>query len=342
MTERKRSDGDPAEKRAEGKASNNSDPDIVDSGDVAIFVEDEKGARFRVTSRTSQIQQLGDLLRGRPKGVDFRTVLASVAATIGTIILTSAIGSGFQYVSWLNSIRLQSASDRTTKAGEVYEKAAMAIGTRYYATFSYLAAVQAAVNTKDNSERIIAKETTDENQKTVAFYYDELKDWNTGYDLLLTAIDYNLDRSIFRSAAISIKNPVSANQTNKVDCTSPLNKEMDDVGMDRRSLKGQFAVIRTCFMRVTTDFDALKAKAISDHAVVIDNTTKEKAEDRLSAINSMSNVFRCYALRRIEYYQGLKELAIISPNTVYQRFVNWRKQLALDQFTSADQQCALN
>lgn len=198
------------------------------------------------------------------------------------------------------------------------------------------------MNTKDNSERIIAKETTDENQKTITLYYDALRDWNTGYDLLLTTIDYSLDRSIFRSAEISTKNPISANLTNKLDCTSALNKEMNDVGMDSRSLKGQFAVIRTCFMRATKDFDALKTKVLFEPTVIIDDTTMRNAEDHLSAIDLMSNVFRCYALRRIEYYYGQKALAILSPSSVYQRIVNWRKQLALDQFKSADQQCAIN
>jgi hypothetical protein len=217
----------------------------------------------------------------------------------------------------------------------------MAIGTRYYATFSYLAAMQATVNTKDNNESVIAKETADENQKIIALYYNELRDWNNGYDLLLTAIDYSLDRSIFRSAGISIKNAVSARQTNNLDCTSALNKEMNGVGMDTRSLKGQFAVIRTCFMRVTAELDVLKTSALSNPVLVIDAATKTKTNEHLNAIDSMSNVFRCYALRRIEYYHNLKELAVLSPGTVYQRIVNWRKQLALAQFTSAHQQCAL-
>jgi hypothetical protein len=66
MTEREHQNPDDRapKEQATGKVSNNSAPNIVESGDVAIFVEDEKGARFRVTSRTSQIEHLGDLLRG--------------------------------------------------------------------------------------------------------------------------------------------------------------------------------------------------------------------------------------------------------------------------------------
>lgn len=303
-------------------------------GEVEIVVEDQKGERFRVRGSTSQIEHLGELLRGKSKNVNIRTVLASVAATLGTILFTATIGATFQYVSWLDTVRQQNATDRAMKAAETYEKAAAAIISRSYKSTVYLSAIQEG-NDKSKKQTAV-KGDDDDKQKASVAYADEIGNWNEGYDNLLTNIDYSLDRPILRFAEIPVRNPVSSKQTNRIDCTNSLDEQMDAVGMDHRSLKGQFAVINFCFVHASSQFEALRTGA------VLDQKTKANPRILLSAMDSMFNEFRCYALRRTEFYYGLKELAILSPGSVYRHFFHKPKQMAQEEFTDADQQCAVH
>jgi hypothetical protein len=337
----------PSDRTAVGVSRNGPDPSEPSSGastraDVSIVIQAQNGARFTVASTTDQLQQIGELLRGKPKGFDRRTVLTSIAVTIGTLFLSSLIGGAFQYASWLNSIRLQNATDHAAKAAAVYEKAIAAIGTRRFATISYLQAAQNIVDKKEGAAGNLSKALVDQDQRDMAGYSDALKAWNTGYDQMLTDIDYALDQPAFLAAGVSTRNLISAKQTEKVDCAFSLNEQMDKAGMDRRSLKGQFAVIALCFGRATPEVDQLRTKSLTDHEVTISDQVKSTAENRLEAISSMSNVFRCYAQQRLTYYYGLKERAILSPAAILRDVLNRQSQIASEHFTAADQRCALH
>jgi hypothetical protein len=321
-----------------GSAATSSDESAPT--DISIVIQTKDGAQFTVISTPGQIQQIGDLLRGKPKGIDRRTVLTSIAATIGTLFISSLIAGVFQYVSWLNSVRLQNAVDHASKAAAVYDKAGLAIGTRNFTTLNYLLAVQNTVNTRGVSHDLMSKVARDQDQKKIAEYVDMRQAWNTGYDQILADLDYTLDRPILLATGQASQR-IIATQTDKIDCAYPINKQMDHVGMNRHTLKGQFAVIALCFRRATAEVDEIRIKAPADPNVRISDEVRSTAEHRLGAIVSMSNVFRCYAQRRLEYYYGLRERAILSPGTIVRRLLNRQNQMASDHLNTSDQRCAL-
>jgi hypothetical protein len=74
------------------------------------------------------------------------TTITTLVALAATTVITTGVGSLFQYVSWLNSARVEDANSHAKLASELYEKIAQSIGKRYYSTYLYLAAARDIVN----------------------------------------------------------------------------------------------------------------------------------------------------------------------------------------------------
>jgi hypothetical protein len=82
------------------KASGEPNPDTLVPSDVTIVIKGS-GAEFKISGQASEIQKIGDLLRGRPKGWRdaFRTAVIAGAASLITIFFSSLVDSQFQFSS---------------------------------------------------------------------------------------------------------------------------------------------------------------------------------------------------------------------------------------------------
>ena len=180
------------------------------------------------------------------------------------------IAGAIQYVSWLNSVQLQKATDTATAATSVYNEAAAGIGQRHYATLMFIPAVSDLVNRKNSTDVGLSKSAFDLDRDQFTTYYQMLSNWNVQYDRLITDVEYSLDRPIFRQAEINLKiKLVSSTSTRKVDCGKPLIEQVSTIDQDPRSLKAQFAVIAHCLSFVHAGFSAEKDKAIVDKTPAI-------------------------------------------------------------------------
>jgi len=111
---------------------------------------------------------------------------------------------------------------------------------------------------------------------------------------------------------------------------------MEKVRLDKHSLKQQFAVINHCFREV----NSILTGVLANNTISIDVNFKNDIDSKLGDINSMANVFRCYALRRIEYYYNEREYAIFNLQSVSQWVFDWSRLRAVDHLRSVDKECA--
>lgn len=270
------------------------------SSDITVDVERESDGRSPIRIGSDQLKRAATLLRG-----ESRFSLRDLVPGAATVFLATVIASAFQYVSWLNSVRMQVATDTAAAATAVYQEAAAEIGQRQYATLMFIAAVSDLVNRKDGTEVGLSKSAFDLDRQRVTSYYQMLTNWNDTYDRLITDVDYSIDRPIFRQAgtAASVK-VISSTETNKVDCKQSLTEQVTKIGLDPHSLKAQFAVIAHCLGGIHTGFSAEKDKAILVKTATISTQVQSKYNDSLDDTRSMAYVFRCYALRRIQFYNA--------------------------------------
>ena len=124
-----------------------------------------------------------------------------------------------------------------------------------------------------------------------------------------------------------------------MDCKQSLTEQVTKIGLDPHSLKAQFAVLARCLGNIHTGFSGEKDKAILDGTATIGTQVLAKYNDGLDDILSMANVFRCYALQRIQFYNAEKEFAIISLSSVVERFFNPKKKRATGQLNLEDIRC---
>jgi len=104
--------------------------------DVLLHVEQETPSSFRIES--DQLEQIGSKLRGPRRFSIFNSVVLPALVTLLTTILTGT----FQYVSWINTVRLQAASDVADRAAKTFDQVASLIGQRRYATFVFIPSVR--------------------------------------------------------------------------------------------------------------------------------------------------------------------------------------------------------
>jgi|HubBroStandDraft_6_1064221.scaffolds.fasta_scaffold212252_2 hypothetical protein len=336
--------------------------------DVLLYVEQEASNKFKIQS--DQLEQIGVKLRGPRRFSIFNSIILPALVTLLTTILTGT----FQYISWINTIRLQDASTVADRAAETFGKAAGLIGQRRYATLIFIPSVRdlarsqpsaASPNTTSNptsGSGTASTTASSENSAAVAqprppttpiakanfelenarynSYYDQLKQWNEGYDQLVADIDDNLDRPILTDAGIP-ESPVSVfqNQVGTVYCNNAVLDELDRTHLNKNSLKLQFAVINHCFQELHHTLDVQLTKVLNRSANEIDPKVITDANKSLDDILTTANVFRCFALLRMKYYNRQKEKSIVAPNFVRRWLFDQSKSDATQQFQKEQTGC---
>jgi hypothetical protein len=129
-------------------------------GDAYVYVEQEEASKFKI--RSDQLEQIGAQLRGRRQFSIFNSIILPIIIAVATVFISSL----FQYVSWLNSVKLQNATDVTANAERAYEKAAAAIGIRQYATIVFLPSLKELVKDAKATVEASAKANIEANAKT--------------------------------------------------------------------------------------------------------------------------------------------------------------------------------
>ena len=338
-------------------AYNLSDEPKVDAltpGDVTIVVKGTSGAEFKITGQASDIQKIGDLLRGQPRGWGIRTLAISIGASAATILFSGLIGSQFQFSSWANTVTVDNAKERRNKATDTFNEAINAIGERQTAMRAFVTTLQNLVGSQTTSDRNLLKFNFELDRVRMTNYYDTLKHWNVAYNALLARIDYDLDRQAYLLAGTNPGNPVTYTKTKKVDCSKFITEQMRNVGYEQHSLKAQFAIINYCFYSIATRIEDLKSKALFDTAFTIDNKTMMALNDSLDELNTTANTFQCYSKQRQEFYISQVGSSVIGSAKLFylsaletvrghQYVVNYyraeRRPAVLEHFKSSDEHC---
>ena len=312
------------------------------SGDISLNVVEEGKGRFQITGASSTVERIGELLRGKTRFSWWNSVVIPASAVVLTTLLTTLVGSTFQYISWRNSIRLDAAKDIASKAETTYNQVEQAINDRAHATLFVIPAMRDLASRAGESPKGLAESIYDLDRQRVASYYTTLAAWNNGYDNFVTSIDYELDRPIFIQAGLVQElKPISAVRTNVVDCTKALPEQVDKTGYNKHSLKVQFAIIARCFISVHGEINTLKDKILREEKVA--DADADKITRQLGDAATMGNVFRCNALYRIEFYGTEREHAIWRPTTLVtfplDFLFNWPAERATDHFGAADAAC---
>jgi len=309
----------------------------AEKSDEPIAILAERHAEgYRLFTDPARLEQIGVLLRGKPEFSLFYSIGLPILVTVATI----AISSGIQYLSWLNSIRLQDATARAAHAVAMYDKAAATIGAISYSTFLAIVATQDLVNRKNPPTSDIGRFNASLDVQRLTAYYDQLTRWSEGYDQLLSGIDFALDRPLLRvSGEIPDRNLISSTSLHKVDCTQSMPKQMPSLGLRPHGLKDQLAVINYCLFELTDTLDGEMTKAVANDALTLDPKAKIDAENAWGNLNTMANVFRCNAQRRLEFLQSEKQYAVVTPMTLVRYLYNGKKDRILHLLSNIDAQC---
>jgi hypothetical protein len=222
---------------------------------------------------STQLEQIGEKLRGKQKFSVFYSIILPIIVSAATLIFSSL----FQYVSWINSVNTKSASEVAANASATYAQAVQVISKRYYATFLFLPSVRNMANRKEEVDGHLYKLDSELNQKRFNGYYEQLQSWNENYDQILTAIDRNLDRPIFADVD---RGPLVVTQNrfveSKSDCSKSLLEIVEGAGYFKNSLKAQFATINYCFVTALIGFNEQKDAAILGKRASIDPEVEKK------------------------------------------------------------------
>jgi hypothetical protein len=265
----------------------------------------------------------------------FYSIGLPVLVTLATVAFTTAI----QYISWLNSIRLQAAAEQASRAASVYDKIATNIGDRYYSIFLFIPSLMDIVDRTGTEETYITKYTSTIDIQRMSSYYEQIKRWDESYDQMLASADFNLDRPILLPIGeIKERNSITTD-LGKSDCNQSMIGQMDHLGLSKHSLKAQFAILNHCFGAVTEKLDLYNSKAIADKNFKIDAKMKEDMEHAQANLNAMNNVFRCNAIRRVAFFNSEKAFAIVSPLTLVRHFADSKKKRITDHLSKVDAQC---
>lgn len=272
---------------------------------VTVVVETEDNKTFKIG--TADLGVMAAQLRGRSTFSPFNSIILPIGVTVLTAILTTAIGAFFQHISWHNTVALQEAQDRVTQATTAYTKAATAIGERYYATYTFLDAVGDLIERKQDVDSHLYQLDLELNKRRFNHYYDQIKLWNESNDQLLSGIDFDLDRPV------QIKEHTRASTIDQIECNQYLTQQLKSHHLNPDSLKLQFAVITRCFAKGVEPFSQIKANATVDPKFNLDKRAKQDAMVALGSVMSSANVFRCYALNRIEFLKVQQPLSTYVP-----------------------------
>jgi hypothetical protein len=309
--------------------------------EIALHVDMDGTSRFRIAGAARELEQIGSLLRGRSTFSVMNSIIIPAMASI----LTALVISLFQYVSWLNSVRVQDARNTASSAEVTYKDAMKQLGQRGYESQYVADFMQELLSGGDWKANGLLESIYTFDQLRIATYYKAISDWNYAYDRMISDIAYKLDRPIFAQAFgqagldDAIK-PISNTQTQSVDCSKPLAEQVAKIGYDKRSLKAQFAVIAQCYRAINARIDDLRDKALFDKNAKIEDKSIKEIRANLSDASTMANVFRCEFQHRLEFYNSEVEFGILSPATIYRLMTNGRAKRAMNHFESTDDDCA--
>ena len=321
--------------------------------EVALIIKRAGDAEFRITGNPGEIGQIGDLLRGKSSFSWFNSVILPAGVTILTIVA----GLCFQYIGWVNDVRIQATKDIVAKAEGVYSKATNAMDQFYYRTFVVVSAVQDLAIRKANAENSLTSTLIKLDNDRVEAYYSALGSWSIGYSQSLSDIEYAFDRPIFFQVKLpqdqlnrELK-PVSWTQAQHADCTKSLVEQVRKLGYSSYNLKAQFAVISACYAAITGEYGLIKQKLIAGEELtlpvyngegsLIDKTAlPDDIDKKLDNASTMTNVFRCYAEGRLHFYKRENDYAILSPQHLIEILVNWSPAArAKRELAGADDEC---
>lgn len=264
-------------------------------------------------------------------GSKFLSLSALMALALTTLV-TTGVGSMFQYVSWRNSTRLEVANARANKANELYERIALSIGERYYSTLLYLAATRDFVNASLNDSEL-RKFHTKLNHDGLQNFYKILQSWNENYDKLLTSVDFIFD------GPFGVVERVENVKLNKISCNLKIVDQFAPQKLNYNSLKIQFAAINHCFADSIVEFSAERDRALADANYRIDEKKKQDANNAINNVAAMANEFRCHTLFRLQYFQAAKQ-SLVSPAGWFSKD-GFDKSRSEEFFNKAWQKCKL-
>ena len=335
-------------------STNATTADPLLPGDVRLVVKGTSGAQFTITGQASDIQKIGDLLRGRSKDWGIRTLGISIVASVATIVFSGLIGSQFQFSSWANTVTVDNAKDRRDKARDTFNESISAIGQHQITMGAFVETLQYLVDHPAAPERNLTKLNFELDRARMKDYYEKIGQWKAAYNALLARIDYDLDRQVYVLTETNQGNHVWFAKTTKVDCSRYITEQMRNVGYEQHSLKAQFAIINFCFNSISAKIEDLKQRALFDTAFMIDGKTTAALEKSLDDVNTMTNTFQCYAKQRQEFYISQISASVIGSVKLFylsaleaaygHQYVrdhlhSQRKPAALEHFKLSDERC---
>jgi hypothetical protein len=338
--------------------------------DVLLYVEQDAPSKFRIES--DQLEQIGAKLRGRPRFSAFNSLVLPALVTLLTTVLTGT----FQYLSWLNTVRLEAASAIADRATQTFDKASTLVSERRYATLIFIPSVRDLTQPKfvtkaedprtnnelnphheSHTDDAVLVPASDDARHTIETqplsdanfalerrrydaYYDLLASWNEGYDQLIADVDDNLDAPIFAYAGIERTPSTNFHkEIASINCSSYLPEALEKVGLNEHSLKLQFAAINQCFQAIHLSLDDQLTQVLHHSIDNLDPKLIREAAQRLSDILTTSNEFRCVALARIDYYKHQKERSIVVPSFIRRWLFDPVKAGASQEFDNEDYGC---
>lgn len=194
---------------------------------------------------------------------------------------------------------------------------------------------------KLKEEIALHKSDMDVKHKRFASYYEQLKLWNEYYDHQLSEIEYALDRPVFDHADLKVTFRVSEHNYGNINCFNYLTEELEKNNISPHSLKFRFAGINKCFKLAHGLLDRQLDEAITKDKPEFSGEAKTEITNRLNSLLTMENEFRCYAHRRIDYYNSQKELAILSTTYISRWLNDGTRTGALKHFEETASRCAV-
>ena len=91
-----------------------------------------------------------------------------------------------------------------------------------------------------------------------------------------------------------------------MDCLNSPSEELEKLHLNAHSLKLRFAAIHNCFMEINVALDKQMTEAISKPLPTFDEPTESQIRTNSMRFWRCQNEFRCYAHRRIDYYNAQK------------------------------------
>jgi hypothetical protein len=344
--------------------------------DTSIYIEQEGANRFKIQS--GQLEQIGAQLRGRRQFSIFNSIILPVIVSLATIVFTSLFQyvSWFNSVHLQNAADVAvNAHDAYEKAAaaigrrqyamlvflpslrdlvrakaktlEANAKAPIEPDGKSGAGQRAVGRKTASPATDGSPERAFAsapfefpleKSDLDIKQRRFVSYYEQLKLWNESFDDLLHGIDHALDRPVF--SRVDRRNElVTLAKFSQINCANSVTDELVRLHLDSDSLKYRFAVINKCFRDTHNLLDQQLMQAISAVLPAFRDSAESQIKDNIWLLQSKENVFRCYALQRIDYYNAQKELSILSGAYAWRWYTDAYKAAAEQHFKHTARSC---